>query len=265
MALFYSESGSPHEGLPLILLHGFCETHKIWRKLEAELAQEQHVLSPDLPGFGQSPAPAGPLSLALVADSLYSWLQDRGIEQCMLLGHSLGGYISLAFLEKYPHMVAGIGLMHSTAFADTEERKRSRHHVINFVEKHGVEKFINSFVPPLFFPGNRKKLQPQIEELLAIARSTPKETLIAYTRAMQQRKSRLQVLQQYEGPILYIAGEYDTSLPQEDTYKQILTLSNCQLHILKDTAHMGMYESPEESLQTIKNFVHSVQNKKSSP
>jgi pimeloyl-ACP methyl ester carboxylesterase len=200
-----------------------------------------------------------------VADSLYSWLQDRGIQQCLLLGHSLGGYISLAFLEKYPHMVAGIGLMHSTAFADTEERKRSRNHVINFVEKHGVEEFINSFVPPLFFPGNRKKLQPQIEELLAIARTTPKETLIAYTRAMQQRQNHLQVLQQYKGPILYIAGDHDTGLPLADTHQQVHSLSNCRRHILKDTAHMGMYESPEESLQIIKNFVHEVQNEKSSP
>lgn len=265
MTLFYSESGRPQKGLPLVLLHGFCETHAIWKQTEQALSPDLYTLAPDLPGFGNSPLPGEPLSLPLVADLLYHSLQERGIRECILLGHSLGGYVSLALLEKYPDMVAGIGLMNSTAYADSTEKKRSRDHVIRFVDKHGVEKFIDSFVPQLFQPDRRRELQPQIDELLAIARKTPQETLIAYTLAMQQRKGRLQALQHFRKAILIIAGEDDATVPLEDTKKQLLSLSNYELHILQNSGHMAMYEAPEESLAAIRNFVQYVESKKGAP
>lgn len=264
MTLFYSESGTSHLDAPLVLLHGFCETHEVWTRFERSLAQNYHILCPDLPGFGKSPLPAGDFQLTDVAEALHDWLKELGIKRCILLGHSLGGYVSLAFLEKYPHMAEGIGLMNSTAYADSEEKKRTRDNVIAFVEKHGVEKFIDSFVPQLFYSENRNKLKVEIEELLSIARSTPEESLIAYTRAMQQRPDRLAVLKHFRKPILYIVGEEDSSVPLEDSKKQIKTLSNYEVHILKKTGHMGMYEKPEESLEIIRNFVHYVYDKKRS-
>lgn len=265
MTLFYKESGRSHKGLPLVLLHGFCETHAIWHHLAEELGKEMHLLAPDLPGYGQSPLPEGSLSIPLVADILQHSLQERGIKKCILLGHSLGGYVSLALLEKYPHMVAGIGLMNSTAYADSEEKKRSRDNVIRFVEKHGIEKFIDSFVPQLFHPNKQELLQPSIDGLLTIARQTPQKTLIAYTRAMQQRKERLQVLARSGKPVLYIVGEEDPTVPLEDSKKQLLYLSNYELHVLKASGHMAMYEAPEESLAVIRSFVQYVKSKKGAP
>jgi pimeloyl-ACP methyl ester carboxylesterase len=264
MALFYSESGTSILDTPLILLHGFCENHQIWNRFEQTLAAHCRVLCPDLPGFGKSPLPAGDFQLPDIADTLHYWLQELGIERCILVGHSLGGYISLAFLEKYPEMVEGIGLMNSTAYADSEERKHTRDNVIAFAEKHGVEKFIDSFVPQLFYHERRNALKEEIEELLSIARSTPQESLIAYTRAMQQRPDRLEVLKHFRKPIFYIVGEEDRSVPLEDNQKQIKALSNYELHILKECGHMAMYEQPEESLHIIRNFVHYVYDKKRS-
>lgn len=264
MTLFYSESGASHLDAPLVLLHGFCETHQIWARFQRSLSRNCRVLSPDLPGFGESPLPTGNFELPDVAETLHDWLKKLNVPRCILLGHSLGGYVSLAFLEKYPHMVEGIGLMNSTAYADSEEKKHTRDNVIRFVEKHGVEKFIDSFVPQLFYSENREKLSIEIEELLSIARSTRQESLIAYTRAMKGRKDRLEVLRNFRKPILYIAGEEDSSVPLEDSKKQIRSLSNYEVHILKKTGHMGMYEKPEESLEIVRNFVHYVYNKKRS-
>lgn len=264
MRLFYSESGISHLDAPLVLLHGFCETHEVWSRFERALAMNCRVLCPDLPGFGKSPLPSGNFGLPEVAEALHDWLKAIGIKRCILLGHSLGGYVSLAFLEKYPDMVEGIGLMNSTAYADSEEKKRTRDNVIAFAEKHGVKKFIDSFVPQLFYSEKRDKLKAEIEELLSIARSTPKKSLIAYTRAMQQREDRLEVLKHFRKPILYIVGEEDQSIPLQDSKKQIRTLSNYEVHILKKSGHMGMYEKPEESLEAIRNFVHYVYNKKRS-
>ena len=187
-----------------------------------------------------------------------------GIEGCVLAGHSLGGYISLALLEKYPEMVEGIGLVNSTAYADSEEKKRSRDNVILFVEKHGMEKFIDAFVPQLFYSESRKRLREEIEELLSISRTTPKETLIAYTRAMQRRKERLQVLRHFRKPILYIAGEEDSTVSLADTQKQVTTLSNYELHVLEKTGHMALFEKPQESIEAVRNFLHYVYDKKKS-
>lgn len=264
MKLHYSESGKGNGGAPVVLLHGFCESQQLWKRFERELSKKFHVLCPDLPGFGKSPLFAGEINLRFVAEKVYNWLKELGIERCILIGHSLGGYVSLAFLEKYADMVDGVGLFHSTAYADSEEKKRSRDNVIAFVEKNGVEKFITSFVPPLFFHKNREALQEEINELIAIGCATPKESVIAYTRAMQQRKDRLQVLQHFKKPILYIVGEEDTSVTLEDSKKQIQSLSNYELHILEETGHMGMYEKPEESLEAVKNFVKYVKDKKRS-
>lgn len=264
MNLFYTESGGDRGGTPIILIHGFCETHQVWSRFEPALSKDFRVLCPDLPGFGKSPLPAGELSLTTVAHILYDWLREQEINSCILIGHSLGGYVSLALLEEHPEIIDGIGLFNSTAYADTEEKKKTRNNVIAFVEKHGVEKYIESFVPPLFYPPNRERLQPEISELISVARKTPRESLIAYTRAMQQRKDRLQVLQHFKGPILYIAGEQDTAVPLEDSKKQIRSLSNYEVHILKNTGHMGMYEKPEESLEAVKNFANYVEDQKKS-
>ncbi len=264
MALFYSESGTPTPNAPLVLLHGFCENHLIWRRLETSLAPHCRVLCPDLPGFGKSPLPTNDFQLPDIADALYDWLQGLGIERCILVGHSLGGYVSLAFLEKHPDMVEGIGLMNSTAYADSEERKGTRDNVIAFVEKHGVEKFIDSFVPQLFYSKKREALKEEIEELLSIARTTPQDSLIAYTRALQQRKDRLEVLKHFRRPIFYIVGEEDSSIPLADSQKQIKTLSNYEVHILKQSGHIAMYEKPEECQSIIRNFVHYVYDKKRS-
>lgn len=264
MNLFFSENGSEKSGTPLVLLHGFCETHEIWKQFQEELGKYFHVLCPDLPGFGKSPlpAPAGELSMESAAEALQNSLKDLNIDKCILIGHSMGGYVSLAFLEKYPDMVEGIGLFHSTAYADSEEKKRSRDNVIAFVEKHGVEKYINSFVPQLFYQKESQELQPQIEKLLSIARTTPKESIIAYSRAMQQRKGRLQVLQQYKKPVLFIVGEEDSSVRPEDSKRQAESLSDYEIHILENTGHVGMYEKPEESLKVLKNFVYYIENNK---
>lgn len=256
---FFAESGSQHTGLPLVLLHGFCETHKLWDYFRHELGKEVRVLCPDLPGFGHSTSlPAG-FSLLDVAARIKGGLDQLGVDRCILIGHSLGGYVALAMLERYPALFAAIGMFHSTAYADTPAKKRSRKNVIDFVEKHGVEVFATSFVPQLFHYSNRKALQAEISMVVAEASKTPQYSLIAYTQAMQQRPDRLSVLEHFEGPVLYIIGEKDTSISLEDSQQQLENLHNCEAYILEEAGHMGMFEQQEESYQIIRDFISKVQ------
>lgn len=264
MPLHYTQSGEKYSGPPLVLLHGFCETNEIWSGFRESLGSQIHILCPDLPGFGRSPLPTDEISTDTAAFALRDWLLNLGIESCILAGHSLGGYVSLAFLEHFPDMTEGICLFNSTALADTEEKKRTRNNVITFVEKHGVEKFITSFVPPLFSQQNRERLKPQINELIFIASNTPKESVIAYTRAMQQRPDRLSVLEISEKPVLYITGREDQGIPLDDIKRQLRNLQNAQLCILENSGHMGMYERQEESMKALINFADKISHKKRS-
>lgn len=261
---FYAENGSHHEGLPLVLLHGFCETHHLWDSIREELGKDMRVLCPDLPGFGRSSSLPADFTLSDVARRLAGWLEQLGITECVVIGHSLGGYVALALLEEYPRLLAGVGLFHSTAYADSPQRRRSRHNVIDFVEKHGVEVFATLFVPQLFHHSNRKQLKETVKAVVAEASATPEHTLVGYTKAMQHRPNRLPVLEQYEGPVLYIIGEKDTTISLEDSQRQLTNLNNCEAYILEATSHMGMFEQREESLAILKNFMRQAQQQKSS-
>lgn len=256
---FFAESGSQHGGLPIVLIHGFCETHKLWDNFRLELSKEARVLCPDLPGFGKSSSlPAG-FDLRDVAQRLQGGLEQLGVTRCILIGHSLGGYVALALLEQFPQMIAGIGLFHSTAYADSPAKKRSRKHVIDFVEKHGVEVFATSFVPQLFHSANRKRLAEKVKEVVEDAATTPQYSLVAYTLAMQQRPERLSVLEAFAGPVLYIIGEKDTSISLEDSQRQLEQLHHCEAYVLEDTGHMGMFEQEKESLEIIREFIRKVE------
>ena len=166
--------------------------------------------------------------------------------------------MALAMLELEPHRVLGMGMFHSTAYADNAEKKRSRNNVISFVEKHGVDKFVTSFVPQLFYSANRLKLENEIEKAVAEAATTPLDTLIGYTRAMQSRPARLSFLRKFSGPTVYIIGEQDTSVPLADSLAQVQALPNCLSLVLEETGHMGIYERPAECLLMLEQFMKAI-------
>lgn len=250
--IHYTDQG---EGLPVVLLHGFCETNEIWHAFEDRLSYHIRVLSPDLPGFGKSPLPSGDFTLSDIARQLREWLQSLGIEECVMIGHSLGGYLTLAFAEAYPAMLKAIGLFHSSAFADTEEKKKVRNRTLEFVEKHGVETFLESFVGDMFYRKRRKELEVQVKEAKRICQQTSKESLIAYTKSMRDRKDRKEVLENFPKPVLFIAGDHDPFVPKEVSEAQCFLPKDSSVHILAHTGHMGMFEREDETLEIVENFL----------
>lgn len=259
--IFHTEAGSNKAGTPvLVLLHGFCEDQRMWHAWRKPLAEKYHILCPDLPGCGKSDALEEGFLLSDVAKELHRWLKETIDEDqpVVLVGHSLGGYVALAMLEQNPQRFAGFGMFHSTAYADTDEKRESRNNVISFVEKHGVAKFAESFVPQLFRAENRERLQEEVAHAVQMASETPEAALTGYTRAMQQRPSRLAVLEAYKNPILYLIGQYDTSVSLEDSKRQLTHLANYEAHILQNSGHVGMYEQEKESQRMVKEFMHEL-------
>ncbi len=238
-------------GPPVLLLHGFCESNQIWGVFANILAQRFEVIMPDLPGFGKSTLPATPFTIDSVATQMWEWLDELGVGNPVIVGHSLGGYIALSMVHQRMEEVPGFCLLHSTAKKDTEEKKQNRNKTIDFVARNGVEPYIKTFVPGLFYD----KESPAMKEVFAIANTTPRETLLAYTAAMRDREDRRKVLDDFDGPVLFIAGEKDEIIPLDSLMDQAVQPSNGRLSILSDTGHMGMLESTTRCVEIVTQFV----------
>ena len=258
MEIYHEVTG---DGPPLILIHGFCETQAIWKPLKNKLALTNKVYTIDLPGFGKSPLPARPFSISDVADLGNDWLAQQQFDEVFIIGHSLGGYVTLALAEHHPERLKAFGLLHSTALADDDEKKDSRNKTVEFVKKRGVQVFAESFVSQLFYLKNRQRLEKEIDEVTQIAASTSQETLISYMEAMRDRPDRTHVLHQFDNPILFIAGDQDTSVPIEKSRAQFGFIANPTIEVLAEVGHMGMYEATQETFKIISRFVTTLQDK----
>jgi len=238
------------EGTPVILLHGFPMNHSVWKIFATTLAQKYKVYTPDLPGFGQSQL-LSPLTLDTVAVRLTQWFTENKINKAVLIGHSLGGYVALAMVEKNPQLFSGLGLFHSTALADTAEKKESRTKTVEFINKNGVLAFTSNFIQGLFADPNHTA----IASVKDITVKSAEETVIAYTLAMRDRPDRQQVLKSFEHPILLLGGEKDQGIPSESLRSQAQNCHLPDLHILPEVAHMGMFESPGETTEIVSRFI----------
>lgn len=251
-SLHYKEYGS---GKSVVLLHGFCESGEMWDTIVEQLREEFHLLIPDLPGFGQSPLPAGHFSIDDIGETIVTWLEELNISTCSMIGHSLGGYVALAVAKQKPELLDRFGLFHSTALEDSAEKKVTRNRTIDFIKKFGPVVFAESFVPSLFYIENRQLVKEQVVKVVEIASRVSETSLVKYTEAMRDRRDRTDVLKSFERPILFIAGEYDTAVPLDKIYAQIDLPKKPVVHVLKDTGHMGMFEKKEYTQEILMDFL----------
>ena len=239
------------DGKPLIFIHGFCESHEIWTGFDERLADKFQVFVIDLPGFGNSKLLPVPFSIREVAVKVLDWMDQSEIDSPVVVGHSLGGYVALAMANLNPIKIGGLVLFHSTPHPDSEERKSNRSRVSDFVKKNGVAPFVDTYVPGLFFD----KSHPAIHLVDKMARSTSMETLLAYTSAMRERPSSIDFLTNSDMPVLVLAGEMDSIIPVESALEFGRLPKKNAVCILKNTAHMGMYEKPQEAEAALAQFL----------
>ena len=242
-------------GFPVIFLHGFCETKDMWFPFVEPLAKQYEVICPDLPGYGASLLSSKSLSLDNVADELAEHLAELGITSAAVIGHSLGGYVALSLAERHPELINGLGLFHSTAYPDSEEAKHRRDKALLFLKKHPVAKFIEPFIPSLFSESRKTELADEIAKATKIGLQTPLDTITAYTLAMRERKDLFGLWCSLPYPCLFIGGVEDSRIPVEACEAHIEARDRIDGHILRNTAHMGMYESPSECLDIVQDFL----------
>lgn len=227
----------------------------MWTTFEDYFSSNFKVICPDLPGFGETILEQDHISLEEVAVNLHDWMIDQKIENPILIGHSLGGYVALALAELMGSELKGIGLFHSTAFADDGEKKQTRNKTITFVKKYGVDKFMDAFIPPLFSEAHRLSQEDKIGELVAAGKRSSKKVIIAYTEAMRDRKDRMEIWTLFLGKKLFIAGEIDAAIKIEASQKHKEFASYYQE--LKGVGHMGMFEAESECLEIVREFLEN--------
>jgi pimeloyl-ACP methyl ester carboxylesterase len=238
----------------VVLIHGFSENNQIWREQLDALSEQFYVIAPDLPGTGNTPA-AGTLSMESMADYINDLLKAEGISRAVVIGHSMGGYVALALAEKYPSMIQGLGLFHSTAAADNEEKKEARRKSINMIEKYGNEAFVKQTMPNMFSPAYKKQHPEQIESYIQMCLQCPQSSQVAYYEAMIQRPDRTTVLSSLSVPVLFVIGKDDTAVPMQNVLPQVSQPRISSIYIFEDTGHMGMWEVPDASKQLLQQFI----------
>lgn len=238
--LHFEKKGNGKE--TLVLLHGFMENSSIWSDMEPHLSENFSLLKIDLPGHGKSDILAEIHTMELMADEVKKVLDAQKLEKVHLLGHSMGGYTSLAFAEKYPETLKSLTLFFSTYFADDEEKKEQRIKSYRII-KDAFAHYVRAGIPNLFNPNERDILEGKIETALETALSTNNVGALACVKGMVARTDKKNVLENLEAKILVLAGKHDNAVKTEKTIKNLPDRTNIKSYVI-DCGHNGHWEKP---------------------
>ncbi|QEC40473.1 alpha/beta fold hydrolase [Pseudobacter ginsenosidimutans] len=253
---YYRKAG---KGTAVVLVHGFAEDSQGWGLQQEFLQQHFTVIVPDLPGSGHSTATSTEWSMEMFADGIHAILEEEQIQTAIIIGHSMGGYISLAFAEKYPQQLLGLGLFHSTAMADSEERKNIRRRGIEFIQEHGAPKFLEQATPNLFAEETRQQNPQLVQQITDRYAGFSAQSLISYYEAMIRRPDRTALLQNISRPVLFVIGQYDATIPPDAVLPQTYLPSFSFVEILNHSGHMGMLEETARANQLLYRYCDACQ------
>ena len=245
------------KGQPVVLVHGFAEDSSIWNEQAVFLQEHCQLIIPDLPGSGMSEMlQKEAAEIEGYAAFVNAVLIHENIEQCFLLGHSMGGYITLAFAEMYPEKLEGFGLVHSTAFADNEEKKSIRQKGIKLIEEYGVFPFLKNTTSNLFSENYKKQHPEKVWELIEKGNNFSKDALINYYSAMIKRPDRTNVLKESRVPVLFVIGSEDKAAPLDDLLQQVHLPKIAFVQIINNAAHMSMWEEADQLNTYLLDFIN---------
>ena len=247
-----------------MLLHGFGEDGKVWQQQVDFLQPHFQVIVPDIPGSGQS-AFINDANIETYAEIIKLILDTElkkpalnGTEEIAVIGHSMGGYITLALVEKWPDYFNVFGLFHSSAFADSDEKKANRRKAIEFINTKGAAAFLKMSTPSLFTKLFAQKHAGKINQLIEEGKKFSNEALVQYYAAMIERPDKTEVLRNFNKPVLFLIGEQDTAIPLQSSLQQCYLPNQSHVTILKQSAHMGMWEEAEKANNILLDFLHNI-------
>lgn len=250
--LNYDDAG---QGLPILLIHGFPHDRRLWNAQVAGLQDTARVIAPDLRGFGTSIDPTGTMTMDDYAADLHALLEELGIQKVVVAGLSMGGYIALAFLERYPAVVKGLILCNTRAGADSDEARVGREDTARNVMTEGVPLLAEAMLPKMLSPeslSTRPGMGSSIESMMAEQRPAG---VVAALRGMAARPDRTPMLATIDVPTLIITGEKDTVIPPSESEAMAGAIPGSKLVVIPNVAHLSNVEAPEAFNAAVQEFM----------
>ena len=250
--IFYRKSGT---GPAVVLLHGFPASGILWRNIWDELSVSYTVIVPDLPGSGNSPLNKE-TDLSDMAEMVKAILDNEHIDKAVLAGHSMGGYVALAFARLYPARVAGLSLVHSTTDADDEDKKKTRRKSIELIQNGGKDLFISQMVPALFCPVFKHSHAMIVKHQIAQSSEIEAGSMINFYNAMIARPDSTDVLANAHFPLQWISGYDDNIIPLKKILGKCHTSGINFVSFYNNCGHMSMLEEPGKLETDLKDFIN---------
>jgi pimeloyl-ACP methyl ester carboxylesterase len=244
----YTDSG---KGVAVVLLHGYLENKNMWNEIAAALSIKNRIITIDLLGHGATACMGYIHTMEDQAAIVWAVLQQLKIRKHFIVGHSMGGYVALAFAELYPEKIKGLVLINSTTRADSDERKANRDRAIKAVKKDYVTA-VRLSIANLFSAANREKLTAEIEQIKKEALQTPLQGIIASLEGMKIRIDREVLLHFGPYPKMLVLGKNDPVLNFNETVDQIENTAT-ELVVFED-GHMSHIENKLELILVLKRF-----------
>ncbi len=245
-------------GPEIVLLHGYLESLDIWRNFTGELKKKFRIISIDLPGHGQSGIISGVHTMEMMAEGVVTVLDELNIGKCILIGHSMGGYVTMAFADLFLNRLSGYILFHSTPFADTEEKKQNRNREIDLINLGRKDLIFNTNIPKAFANDNLERLKSEVEQAVQIAKNTADEGIKAVLEGMKLRRDRSEILAKSDVPVLLILGKKDNYISFNAIMSKIRLNDKGEIFVLENSGHMGFIEEMEKSLTAVTSFVKNI-------
>jgi len=253
--LSYTDSG---DGETIVLLHGYLESKEIWEPLTEMLEKKFRVVAVDLPGHGRSGVLSEIHTMEFMAGAVKAVIDSLNIKRVLLAGHSLGGYVTLAFLELYPQALAGYCLFHSHANPDKEATIANRKREIRVVMAGKKNLMYPDNVTRMFSKNNLSRMKDALERSKTIASGTSAEGIIAVLNGMIARPSRVALVEKGEKPMLWILGRHDQYFTPSGATSGVKLPVNARVFILENSGHLGFVEETVLSCQVISEFAGKI-------
>lgn len=251
----YSDTG---QGIPLVLLHGYLESSEVWNGFAEKMSERFRIISVDLPGHGLSDSYGAIHTMEFMATVIKELADNLKLKRIFLTGHSLGGYVALAFLDLFPDSLSGYSLFHSQPFPDTPDTTEKRMREIALVREGKKEIFYPSNIERMYAVSNLGTFSRAVSRSKEIASRLVDEGIIAVLNGMIARPSRLSVMEEGRVPCLWILGAMDNYIPCETMQTRVKLPSNARVIVFQNSGHMGFIEEEELAVKVMGNFISSL-------
>jgi len=243
----YDRKGS---GQPLILIHGYPLDHTTWNGVAASLSEEFDLIIPDLRGFGESDVMEADDSIIDYASDMAGLLNHLKIKKATLVGHSMGGYVALAFAREYPDRISGLGMVSTQIMADTKEKKEARIANAKQVLEEGVHSVVESMTPKL---SKEAKIQDFVRNLITVQRPLG---VYSALMVMAERPDSTELFKTFKYPTVIVHGDDDALIPVERGREMKAALPSAHYVELAGLGHMAMMENPKAVADALRFFVN---------